>query len=53
MGKLLGILVVLVIIAGAAYYYMNSSASETGDPTKKVDGPVRVEEKYGYTTQTP
>ncbi|MBI5864379.1 MAG: hypothetical protein HZB38_07715 [Planctomycetes bacterium] len=51
MGKLIGLLVVLVVIAGAAYYFMNQS--ESGDPAKKADGPVRVEEKYGYTTQTP
>jgi flagellar basal body-associated protein FliL len=51
MGKLIGILVVLAVIAGAAYYFMNRS--ETGEPAKKADGPVRVEEKYGVTTQTP
>lgn len=51
MGKLIGILVVLALIAGAAYYFMNNN--QTGEPEKKADGPVRVEEKYGVTTQTP
>lgn len=51
MGKLIGLLVVVALIAAAAYYIMGQS--ETGDPQKKADGPVRVEEKYGVTTQTP
>lgn len=51
MGKLLGLLLVLVCVAGAAYYFMNNS--ETGDPAKRADGPVRPEEKVGVTTLTP
>jgi len=49
MGKLVGILIVLAIVAGALYYFTQESETTTVTPK---DGPVRVEEKYGVTTET-
>lgn len=49
MGKLLGILVLLALVAGALYYFANQSETTAAAPK---DGPVKVEEKYGVTTET-
>lgn len=53
MGKLVKILIVLVVLGGLALYFVRSGALDklTASPGNK-EG-VRVEEKYGFTSEPP
>ncbi len=52
MGRLVTFLVVIVLLGAAVWYFMSSGGLEqlTGDG--QTTGDLRVEEKYGVTTET-
>ena len=55
MGKLVKLIIVVAIVAVAAYFAMNMSSDSGSDraaDTKQNDDALRVEEKYGFTTET-
>ena len=55
MGKLVKLIIVVAIVAVAAYFVMNMSTDSDSDravDTKQNDDALRVEEKYGFTTET-
>lgn len=52
MGKLITLLLVLVVVAGGAYYFMNMASDEGADKQATNDKAPRVEEKYGFTSET-
>ncbi len=53
MGKLVKLLIVLVVIAGAGWLLVNQMNQGESDSTPAAEGdpPVRVEEKYGFTSE--
>jgi flagellar basal body-associated protein FliL len=55
MGKLVKLLIVVAIIAVAAYgiiQYTNSSSDQSQSIADQVDKRPRLEEQYGFTTET-
>lgn len=52
MGKLIKLLIVVAIIVGAGYYVYTQmdSAKDGASARNEGEPPVRVEEKYGFTT---
>ena len=55
MGKLVKLIVLVGILALAAYFFVTYSTRSDDNKkadARQTDGSVRVEEKYGFTTET-
>ncbi len=52
MGRLVAILVVIALLGAAAWYLVSSGALDGLTGQGEATGNLRVEEKYGVTTET-